>query len=66
MELSHFRKGDMIMEVNGRSLQDMMLLDAYQMFRTLQQGSVTMVVKRGIKFKVSGTEIACYFKVDIF
>ncbi|XP_060062786.1 tyrosine-protein phosphatase non-receptor type 13-like [Ylistrum balloti] len=48
---ARLRKGDMIMEAEGRSLQDITLLDAYQVFRTLQPGPVTLVVKRGNKFK---------------
>ncbi|XP_069137739.1 multiple PDZ domain protein-like isoform X2 [Argopecten irradians] len=48
---TRLRKGDMIMEAEGRSLQDITLLDAYQVFRTLQAGPVTLVIKRGNKFK---------------
>ncbi|XP_033749281.1 uncharacterized protein LOC117333969 [Pecten maximus] len=48
---ARLRKGDMIMEAEGRSLQDITLLDAYQVFRTLQAGPVTLVIKRGNKFK---------------
>ncbi|XP_021339965.1 uncharacterized protein LOC110441188 isoform X2 [Mizuhopecten yessoensis] len=45
------RKGDMIVKAGGRSLQDITLLDAYQVFRTLLAGPVTLLIRRGIKFK---------------
>ena len=41
------RKGDMIVEVSGRPMQDMTLLDAYQVFRNLDPGPVDIVIRRG-------------------
>ncbi|XP_071170776.1 patj homolog isoform X5 [Mytilus edulis] len=45
------KKEDMILEVNGRSLQNLSLLDAHQIFRGLQPGNVTLVIKRKQKHK---------------
>lgn len=36
----------MIMEVNGRQMTNMTLLDAYQLFRNLEPGNVDIVIKR--------------------
>ena len=43
----------MIVEVNGRPMQDMTLLDAYQVFRNLSPGPVDIVIKRGDNLQVS-------------
>ncbi|KAJ8304672.1 hypothetical protein KUTeg_018255 [Tegillarca granosa] len=45
------RKMDLILEVNNRPLQNLTLLDAYQIFRTLPPGQVNMLIKRGNKLK---------------
>ena len=42
----------MIVEVNGRSMRDMTLLDAYQVFRNLNPGPVDILIKRGDGFQV--------------
>ena len=43
----NYRKGDMIVEVKDRPMQDMTLLDAYQVFRNLSTGPVDIVIKMG-------------------
>ena len=47
----------MILDVNGRSLQNLSLLDAHQIFRGLQPGNVSLSVKRKQKYKVCITVI---------
>ena len=47
------------MEVNSKTLQGLSLLDAYQSFRNLHPGPVTIVVKRGSHFMV------CFMTEDI-
>ena len=47
----------MIVEVNGRPMQDMTLLDAYQVFRNLSPGPVDIVIRRGDNLQVRVGEI---------
>lgn len=55
----NFRKSDQIIEVNGKPLQGLSLLDAYQSFRSLKAGPIVLVIKRGENFLVRGhTSIA--------
>lgn len=44
------RKSDQIIEVNGKPLQGLSLLDAYQSFRSLKAGPIVLVIKRGENF----------------
>ncbi|KAK3576111.1 hypothetical protein CHS0354_028010 [Potamilus streckersoni] len=46
------KRGDRICEVNGKSMRDMTLLDAYQLFRNLDPGPVHLVIQRGDKTQV--------------
>ena len=41
------------MEVCGRPMQDMTLLDAYQVFRNLNPGPVDIVIRRGDNTQVN-------------
>ena len=50
----------MIVEVNGRPMQDMTLLDAYQVFRNLNPGPVDIVIKRGDNLQVSRSVLGGY------
>ena len=43
----------MIVEVCGRPMQDMTLLDAYQVFRNLNPGPVDIVIRRGDNTQVN-------------
>jgi hypothetical protein len=56
----------MILEVNGRSLQNLSLLDAHQIFRGLQPGNVTLSVKRKQKNKVCMTEIKTFLEESFY
>ena len=56
----------MILEVNGRSLQNLTLLDAHQIFRGLQPGNVTLSVKRKQKYKVCMTEIKTFLEESFY
>ncbi|XP_061173402.1 uncharacterized protein LOC133182573 [Saccostrea echinata] len=44
------RRSDQIVEVNGKPLQGLSLLDAYQSFRSLKAGPIVLVIKRGGNF----------------
>ncbi|WAR00558.1 PDZD2-like protein [Mya arenaria] len=46
------RKGDMIVSVNGRSMTNMTLLDAYQLFRNLPSGPVHITLRRNHQIQV--------------
>ena len=52
------RKGDMIVEVNGRRLTNTTLLDAYQLFRNLKPGTVELVVRRKDNLEVNKQTIS--------
>jgi hypothetical protein len=52
-------------EVNGKPLQGLSLLDAYQSFRSLKAGPIVLVIKRGENFLVSSVTTSLLHKQNL-